>query len=132
MKILLAGGIIDFYVNKEKYKKLKNKVTKFQYIYSELSKILEQNIGSILPKGIELRDLSITSNNFWGEDDFRIINDIGYCSNNQVELNENFITLRIFQIDIVALVTDDFCIRDAFQDIMGEGYNITISSAKVV
>ena len=132
MKILLAGGIIDFYVNKEKYKKLKNKVKKFEYIYSELSKILEQNIGIILPKGIELRDLSITSNNFWGEDDFCIINDIGYCSNNQVELNENFITLRIFQIDIVALVNNDFCISDAFQDITGEGYNITISSAKVI
>ena len=132
MKILLAGGIIDFYVNKEKYKKLKTKVKKFKYIYSELSKILEQNIGIILPKGIELRDLSITSNNFWGEDDFCVINNIGYCSNNQVELNENFITLRIFQIDIVALVMDDFCIRDAFQDITGEGYNITISSAKVV
>ena len=132
MKILLAGGIIDFYVNKEKYKKLKNKVKKFEYIYSKLSKILEPLKGTPPFSNIDLREVSITSNNFWGEDDFCVINDIGYCSNNQVELNENFITLRIFQIDIVALVTDDFCISDAFQDIAGEGYNITISSAKVV
>ena len=132
MNILLAGGVIDFYVNKEKYKKLKTKDKKFKYIYSELFKILKQNIGIILPKDIELRDLSITSNNFWGEDDFCVINDIGYCSNNQVELNENFITLRIFKIDIIALVADDFYIYNAFQDIEGEGYNITISSAKLV
>ena len=86
MKIILAGGIIDFYINKKKYEKFRTKVAKFNYVYSELSKILESLKGTIPFSNIDLREVSIISNNFWGEDDFCIINDIGYCENNKINI----------------------------------------------
>jgi hypothetical protein len=130
-KILLASGYIDFYVDKKKYLKYKSKVARFNYVYLELTKILESNIGKNIDD-IELRDCSITSNNFWGNEDFCIINDIGFSGNNELEENLEYITLRIFSIDVVGLVSANFESSDAFIEIKDEKFEIKVCSVKLV
>ena len=130
-KIVLASGYIDFYVDKKKYLKYKSKVARFNYVYSELIKILKSNIGKNID-GIDLRDCSITSNNFWDNEDFCIINDIGFSCNNELEENLEYITLRIFSINIVGLISANFKSRDAFIKIKDEKFEIQVCSVKLV
>lgn len=65
-KIMLAGAIIDFYINKDKYEKYKTKRGKFTYVEKELKNILKEQVGKRIGKNneIEIRDMDITSNNF--------------------------------------------------------------------
>ncbi len=129
MKILLAGGIIDFYVNKKQFDKYKTKRGQFNYVYEELAKKLNSIKGKVI-NGIEFREVAITSNNFWGMDDFCIINDLGYCSSNKVPLNEEKITLRIFNIDLVGVVIEAEFGR--FIRIKDENFLLQISNEKIV
>ncbi len=129
-KILLAGAIIDFYIDKDKYKKLKTKTGKYSYVEKVLKSIFNKIIG-INVNNIEIRDVSITSNNFWGQEKLLEINDIGYSCNNILDKNEDFTTLRIFQIDIVGVVSNDFNICDSFIEIKDNDYLLTISSARL-
>lgn len=123
VNILLAGGIIDFYVNKKKFKNYKTKRGQFNYVFRELNKILISMKGETV-NGIELRHVTITSNNFWGQDDLCIVNDIGYCNSNILPLNNSIITIRIFSIDLTGLVKKDTDVYDCF-------FNRRVSSKKM-
>lgn len=131
MKILLAGGIIDFYVNKKKYEGYKTERGRWNYVYTELAKILSSLTGDFY-EGIEIRNATITSNHFWGQDEFCEVNDLGFSINNQVPLNEDKITLRIFQIDIVGVVPEKKELTDCFIMIEDTDYQIDISNVKIV
>lgn len=131
MKILLAGGIIDFYVNKEKYENYKTSKARFNYVYGVLAEFLGSIKGKVID-GVEIREATITSNNFWGIDDFYKINDLGYCISNEVPLNEEKITLRIFQIDVVGVLVEDKSVFDCFLKIKDENFLIELSNARIV
>jgi hypothetical protein len=131
MKILLAGGIIDFYVNKEVYKKYKTKRARFNYVYKVLAEFLNSIKGKVI-NGIEIREATITSNNFWGIDDFCIINDLGYSGSNETPLNKEKITLRIFQIDFVGVIVEEKSLYDCFLTIKDENFLIVFANAKIV
>lgn len=130
MKILLAGGVIDFYVNKKKYESYKTSKGRLNYV----NKILEELLNSIKGKvieGIEIREATITPNKFWRIKDFCTINDLGYSFSNQVALNEENITLRIFQIDIIGLFSEDKNVFNCLE-IKNENFLIMLSHIKIV
>ena len=52
-------------------------------------------MSDTIVNGVEIRNVSITSNNFYGLNDF--------C-NNMLPMNENFVTIRIFQIDLLGII----------------------------
>lgn len=131
MKILLAGGIIDFYVNKQRYENYKTSRARFNYVYGVLAELLSSIKGKVID-GVEIREATITSNNFWGIEDFCTINDLGYCISNEVPLNEEKITLRIFQIDVVGVLVEDKSVFDCFLEIKDENFLIKLSNAKIV
>ncbi len=131
MKILLAGGFIDFYVNKEKYRSYKTQKGRHNYVDKVLRKIFSSIKGKVID-GVEIREAIITSNNFWGIDGFHEINDLGYCNSNRVPLNEEKITLRIFQIDFVGVLIEDKTAFGCFLTIKNDNFLIEFSSAKIV
>jgi hypothetical protein len=131
MKILLAGGIIDFYVNPKKYKDYKTNSGKFNYVYRELEKKLKSLVGMTV-NGITIRDASITSNNFWGIKKFCKPNDLNYSCNNEVPLREDKKTIRIFMIDIVGVYEGDVELKDQFFKVSEKDFHLTISNVKTV
>jgi hypothetical protein len=134
LKILLAGAIIDFHIDKDKYEKYKTRKSKYNYVYKVLQECIVPLTGTYLDeaKKIQIRDVSITSNHFWGREKLCIINDIGYSETNMLELNEDFITVRIFKIDIVATAPSDITNTECFHNIENEDYKILTSSTKLI
>lgn len=97
-KIIKSGGFIDFYISKKKYESLKTEKGKMNYVYNILKQYLNNMVDTI-EHGIEIRDMDIAPNNFWGND-IHIINS-GYSN-----LKENKIKLivRTFQIDLIGVI----------------------------
>lgn len=132
--LTIAGAMIDFHLNKKKYRGYKTNLGRFNYIQRCLDKILNSLKGTV-HNDIELREISITPNHFWGVDEHTIINDIGYSYNNLVALNDNFITIRIMDIDVVGIVKDNIIIDDIskqFIKIKTKDYHFNITNSKIV
>lgn len=131
MKILLAGAIIDFYVNPDIYEKRKTRRGKFNFVQRELKKKLDSLTG-ITVNGITIRDASITSNNFWGIDEFCTLNDLNYSCNNEVPLREDKLTIRILMIDIVGVFEGDIEFQDQFFEVSEDDFHLKVSNVKTV
>lgn len=131
MKILLAGAIIDFYVNPNKYDKYKTKAGRFNYVRRELKKHLDSLTGKVV-NGITIRDANITSNNFWGIDKFCTPNDLNYSCNNEVPLREDKLTVRIFMIDIVGVYEGEVELQDQFFEVSEKNFHLKLSNVKTV
>lgn len=65
MKILLNNCFIDFHINKKIYEKYKTEKGKMSYVERCLNKITSK-FKLRMEQGLEIRDISITSNDFWG------------------------------------------------------------------
>ncbi len=132
-KILVGGGIIDFYVDKKKFNGCKSKNALFNYIQSCLTKHLESMVGMTF-NNIELRDITIISNHFWGQDNITTINDIGYSCNNELPLNEEVVTVRIFQIDVIGVVinANEHKPVDMFFNHKTDDFLFSMSNGKIV
>lgn len=127
-KILKAGCIIDLRLNKVKYNSYKTRKGRFNYVYDILNEYLKSMTDTIV-NGVEIRNISITSNNYYGITDFCIINDLDYSAGNLLPLNENFVTIRIFQIDLIGIIcgygavmlvkvkNDNFCLDTSHYEI---------------
>lgn len=103
IKILLAGAYIDFYVNKSKFDNYKTDAGKKDYVFRELNKIFESQTGKTI-NNIQIRDISITSNNFYGSE-LNFIPDLDYNITNQcskIDESKNKLPIRSFHVDIVA------------------------------
>ena len=82
--------------------------------------------------GIEIHEVSITSNNFWSIDEFCFINDIGYTGTNLLPLNEDVLSCRIFQIDLFGLTEQTDITTDSFFEIKNPNYILKVANAKIV
>lgn len=131
VKIIQAGGLIDFYVDKKRFEKFKTKYSKFNYVKKELDKCLEVNIGKTI-NNIEIRDMFITSNNFWKEEDILTVNDIGYGIANQLPLNNDQVTVRIFNIELIGILTKDYDETDPWLTIIRDSFQFDMSSRKII
>ena len=131
MKILLAGAIIDFYVNPNKYENYKTNAGRKNFVQRELKNKLDSLTGKTV-NGITIRDASITSNNFWGIDKFCTPNDLNYSCNNEVPLREDKLTIRIFMIDIVGVYEGDVELQDQFFKVSEDDFHLTVSNVKTV
>ena len=114
--IIVGSGIIDFYVKTSKYNSYKTEQGRKNYVYRELEKIFKSLVGEVISTSntepqidlaprITLRDVSITSNNYWGNE-FTFINDLDYSCNNEckeIDDSKNLLPIRIFQIDIIGV-----------------------------
>jgi hypothetical protein len=130
IKILLNSAIIDFYIDKKKFNSYKNFRNQKNFVFTKLMEILTKIKGTKIDN-IEIRDVSITSNNFWGQELYKI-NDLGYNFANQCEENKKFVTLRIFNIDIISVFSDKISDKDTFLNIKGDNFLIQSSSAKII
>lgn len=129
--IFIAGAIIDFYVDKKKYDKLKTKLAKKRLVEKTLMKCLA-SIKNTTINGIEIREASINSNNFWGIDDFCFINDIGYSANNPLPPKEDVLSCRIFQIDLFGLTDKSEIISDCFFQIIKPSCILGVARVQIV
>ena len=131
MNILLAGGIIDFYVEPKKFNRYKTQRGKFNFVERELMKILNSLTG-VEVNGITIRDANITSNHFWGMDGLCTVNDLGYNFAYQPKQREDKITIRIMHIDIVGIFENEIPLQDFFFKIKEDNFYLSISSSKLV
>lgn len=131
-QIVLAGAIIDFYVNKKVYENYKRNFTKMYFVEKTMRKHFDSLIGAVF-NGVEIRSIKVTSNNFYGQKEICFINDIGYNNSNQLPLKEDVLTARIFLVDIVGVVvSDNFDKGTFFGTIKGEGFEVQIAQVKIV
>lgn len=128
-KILISWGIIDFRVNKVKYNSYKTRKGRFNYVYGVLNGYLSSMSDTIV-SGVEIRNLSITHNNFYGLKDFHIINDLNYNCRNLLPLNENFVTIRMNEIDHVGIICGYGA--DLFFEIMNDNFYFNSCGYKIV
>jgi hypothetical protein len=130
MDILLGSGYIDFYVNKKKFESYKTDKGIKNYVERELYTILESLRGQTY-ENVIIRDASITSNNFWGNDIHKI-NDIGYNFANIKKLidpNLNKIAIRVLHIDLIC-VGDN--LKTMFINIENENFILNTGSCKII
>ena len=131
MKILKNGAVIDFHINKVKYEAYKTDGGRRNYVHRVLFKIFKSLTNEVID-GVEIREVDITSNNYWGNELF-FINDIGYNNRNKLPMNEDVLTVRIFFVDIISVIlTERDNIRDSFLTIEGKGYKIYSGSFKII
>ena len=131
MKILKNGAIIDFHINKDKYESYKTKSGRRNYVHRVLFKIFNSLTKKVVGR-FEIREIDITSNNYWGNE-LCFINDIGYSNTNQLPMNEDVLTVRIFFVDIISvIVVEPVDHREHFMTIEGTGYKIYSGSYKII
>lgn len=128
MQILKNGGYIDFYVNKKKYENYKTEKGKLNLVYRTLNNICGSLAGKT-GKGLEIREVSFTSNSFWGNK-LNFINDIGYSDSNKVELNEDKLTVRFFGIDVISVVTGENF--NSFPTLTSKNFEIKTAFSKII
>lgn len=100
--IVKFNCIIDFYVNKKQYDKYKTENGKKNFVQvtllNEMEKYKYEVIGNV-----RLRDISIDSNDFWGNN-LTIINDIGYKDGNGLPKRTDKLTIRVFLVKAIGIV----------------------------
>lgn len=100
--IVKFNCIIDFYVNKKQYDKYKTENGKKNFVQvtllNEMEKYKYEVIGNV-----RLRDISIDSNDFWGNN-LTIINDIGYKDGNPLPKRTDKLTIRVFLVKAIGIV----------------------------
>jgi hypothetical protein len=131
MKILLAGAYMDFYVNKKKYNAYKTDRGRNRFVERTLKGYLDSLTGKVI-EGITIRNANCTSNNFWGNVPLNPVNDLGYCAGNEVPMNEDVVTLRMFSLDIVGVVDEDKDLYDCFIQHYDKNFQFNISNVKLV
>jgi hypothetical protein len=130
MDILLGSGYIDFYVDKKKFESYKTDNGKKNYVKIELDKILKSLKGQSY-KNVIIRDASITTNNFWG-DEFYKINDIGYngiTPKKLINSKLNKIAIRVFQIDLICVGEN---LKIMFINIKNENFILNTGTCKII
>ena len=137
--ILLAGAIIDFYVNRKRFEAYKTEVGRMNYVYAMLTKYTDKLKNHVLILGetaVEIRDVSITSNNFWGMDDICTPPDLKYSAGNEVPAlpdDSKNIPVRIFMMDIVATMEDEpENNSDLFFEIEEDDFYLQVSNYRIV
>ena len=131
--ILLAGGILDMYVNRKKYESYKRDNSKRNYIERKMNELFNSIIGTCVNE-VTIRSISVTPNNFWGNKT-NIIPDIGYSCNNiipSVGDDSDEIPIRLFMVDIVGVMDDSVKKEDLFFKIKDSKYILTVSNIKIV
>lgn len=131
MNILLAGAYMDFYISKKKHDSYKTDRGRNSYVWRTLKKYLGSMTGKVVD-GVEIRNLDVTSNNFWGDLPSARVNDLGYWDKNRVPLNESVITIRIFQVDLVGVVSDETEAKDCFIQHTDKKFQFTVGNVKIV
>ena len=129
-KILVGGAIIDFYVNKKKYRDYKTEIGRINYLNKRLEEIFSELIGKTF-NGVTLRDVSITSNHLWGEEVVEIP-DLNYSISNQkqpVSEELGLLPLREFHIDIIGVTDKE---NDFYFEIEGDDFFLSLSNYKLV
>lgn len=131
MNILLANAHIDFYIPKKKYESYKTSRGRKNFILIKLSEELKNLKGKVI-NGITLRDVSITSNGYWGQEPC-FINDLNYSVNNEVEetKREDTLVVRLFAIDVVG-VTKEHDTLNCFFEMENETSYLSVGSVKIV
>jgi hypothetical protein len=130
MDILLGSGYIDFYVDKKKFESYKTDNGKKNYVKIELDKILKSLKGQSY-KNVIIRDASITTNNFWGNE-FCKINDIGYTGITSKKFTNpklNKIAIRVFQIDLICVGEN---LKIMFINIKNENFILNTGTCKII
>lgn len=102
--IYLGTGFIDFYVNKDDFRKYKTTGGQFTFVKRVLDLILESLAGTEVG-GLTFRKVFIGEYDYWGQDEFLIINDLGYSAGTPRPLRKDKVTIRIYQIRAVAKLT---------------------------
>jgi hypothetical protein len=104
--LIKIGGVIDFYVSKEKFNGLKTEKGKMNYIHTELQKCFNFMKGKTF-MGINIRYCNIDENDFWGNIPMTV-NDIGYNVNNKLpKRKDDKLTFRVFQVKIIGEVINN-------------------------
>ena len=124
--ILKSGGYIDFYISKKKYESLKTERGQMNYVYRVLKQFLKNMTGLITKEGLEVRDVDITSNNFWG-DKISIIE----AQYSKLKANENKLIVRNFMIDLIAVVLTKEC-ENQFPEFKFEHFILKIGHSKLI
>lgn len=130
MKLLLNSGFIDFYVDKKSFENCKKEIQQKKLVFKRLEKIFIEVTGKLIGD-ISIRDISIISNEFWGND-LHMINDIGFNISNQLPKNEEQVCLRYFGVNIVSVIYGSLKNKNLFLKIEGDGYLIQSSNYKIV
>lgn len=102
--IWIWWGVIDIRINKEKIESYKTEMWRRNFLQKYLREIFDSLIWKTI-NWIELRHIEITSNHFWWSKE-TIINDIWYSCNNELPLNEKFVTYRFLHVDFIWVITD--------------------------
>lgn len=103
--LYIGWWVIDIHLDKKKYESYKTELWKRKFIF----KILNQYLSSLewkIINNILLKKVFITSNDYWWSRTC-IINDLWYSNSYQVPLNDKFITVRIFQIEVLWFMEDN-------------------------
>ena len=132
VNIFKGGAIIDIVVNREKFDSYKTERGKRNFVHRKLSDVFvsleNKKIGELT-----IRDVSITSNHFWGED-FCEVPNLSYCLSNQVEqIEDSKIVLRFFQVDVLGLGyrLDKELMDDLFFTVSTDKFHLHISDVKL-
>ena len=143
--VFIGDAYIDFYVDRKKFNSYKSESGQMNYVHRELDKIFKSLVGEVcsarenepqidlFPK-VTIRDVSITSNNFWGEKYIQI-NDLGYSGTNELEpIDEslNKLPLRFLMVDIIGVVEKALFKSDYFIKITKPNFIISVSTYKLV
>lgn len=100
--IVKFNCIIDFYVNKKQYDKYKTENGKKNFVQVSLLNEMEKYKYEVIGN-VRLRDISIDSNDFWGNN-LTIINDIGYKDGNPLPKRTDKLTIRVFLVKAIGIV----------------------------
>lgn len=100
--IVKFNCIIDFYVNKKQYDKYKTENGKKNFVQVSLLNEMEKYKYEVIGN-VRLRDISIDSNDFWGNN-LTIINDIGYKDSNPLPKRTDKLTIRVFLVKAIGIV----------------------------
>lgn len=132
-KIQVNGAFIDFYVNRKKYESLKTRRGRFNYVWRELNKILDNlkhaDVGKV--QGLDIRLANTTPNEFWGEDRLAEMNELGWRGEEDIPKNETNVVIRYFSINIISVILGNVGLVN-FPKFIGDRFIIECSSYKII
>jgi hypothetical protein len=132
-KIQVNGAFIDFYVNRKKYERLKTKRGKFNYVWRELNKILDNlkhaDVGKV--QGLDIRLASTTPNEFYGEERLAEMNELGWRGEDDIPKNETNVVIRYFSVTIISVILGNVGLVN-FPKFIGDRFLIECSSYKII
>ena len=128
MKVIIMDSFIDICVDLKKYNSYKREMSKLKYIERILKLYMESIIGTEI-NGMVIRDVSITSNQYWGNEPTQIEKKFSRILN--VDYSKNLV-FRIFCIDLIALSKTDVPYNKLFFKLdQPNKYDINISCVRI-